>query len=629
MTQYVLSLSYGKDSLACLGAIEKLGLPLDRIVHAEVWATDTIPADLPPMVEFKKKADAIIKERWGITVEHIYATKPRERERERRSATQTCSTNLTIAPNTENTSTGSQKSEVAGASGSNTAEKMTYEDIFYRPLKSPKKRGGATEFTASRCSRETGVRAISSNGLCDKVEPVLHGRTQIYGFPGLAKMGRAAWCTGTLKIKPQLFSDSTVAQGADINIVQYLGIAADEPERIERNSKPGYILPLVEIGWDEAYCRQWCEENDLLSPIYTDSARGGCWFCHNQGLDQLRLLRKNYPDLWKLLLKWDKDSPVSFKPDGHTVHDYDLRFRLEDEGKVPKDRKFRWKMLQQEGDDLSLIVYDCEVFAHDWLVVFKDRNSGQYTVIHNDNAAVKEFITEDSIYCGFNSKHYDFFIIKAICTGATPEEVKELNDFIIGGGQGWEHPLIRGSYFYFNSIDIKDDMQMGLSLKAIEGHLGLSVEETTVPFDIDRPLTEDELRETIHYCKHDVDTTDTLVGLRSGYLKNKVQVGRLAGLKDVKSMGMTNAKLTAALLGATKQEYSDEREYKYPDNLLKQYIPQEVFDFFDRMYDPNVTDDELFKSKLVIDLAGTPTTIGFGGIHAAIPNYIWEEVGEE
>ena len=72
-TQYVLSLSYGKDSIACLAAIEQLGLPLDRIVHAEVWATDTIPADLPPMVEFKKKADAIIKDRWGIEVEHICA----------------------------------------------------------------------------------------------------------------------------------------------------------------------------------------------------------------------------------------------------------------------------------------------------------------------------------------------------------------------------------------------------------------------------------------------------------------------------------------------------------------------------------------------------------------------------
>ena len=63
--EYILSLSYGKDSLACLGAIEQLSWPLDRIVHAEVWATDTIPADLPPMVEFKEKADKIIRERWG------------------------------------------------------------------------------------------------------------------------------------------------------------------------------------------------------------------------------------------------------------------------------------------------------------------------------------------------------------------------------------------------------------------------------------------------------------------------------------------------------------------------------------------------------------------------------------
>ena len=43
--EYILSLSYGKDSLACLGAIEQLGWPLNRIVHAEVWATDTIAAD--------------------------------------------------------------------------------------------------------------------------------------------------------------------------------------------------------------------------------------------------------------------------------------------------------------------------------------------------------------------------------------------------------------------------------------------------------------------------------------------------------------------------------------------------------------------------------------------------------
>ena len=147
------------------------------------------------------------------------------------------------------------------------------------------------------------------------------------------------------------FSDSALTRGAKTNIVQYLGIAADEPERIARHSKPGVILPLVEAGWDEAYCRQWCEENDLLSPIYTTATRGGCWFCHNQGLEQLRLLRKNYPDLWQLLLKWDLDSPVTFKSDGHTVHDYDRRFQLEEEGEVPMDRRFRWKMLDAQTEE--------------------------------------------------------------------------------------------------------------------------------------------------------------------------------------------------------------------------------------------------------------------------------------
>lgn len=91
-TQYILALSYGKDSLACLEAIKLLGLPLDRIVHAEAWATDTIPADLPPMVDFKAKADKIILDRYGIKVEHIYATREVEREKDRESLTKEFST---------------------------------------------------------------------------------------------------------------------------------------------------------------------------------------------------------------------------------------------------------------------------------------------------------------------------------------------------------------------------------------------------------------------------------------------------------------------------------------------------------------------------------------------------------
>ena len=253
--EHILSLSYGKDSLACLGAIEQLGWPLDRIVHAEVLATDTIPADLPPMVEFKKHADKIIKERWGIEVEHFRADR-------------------------------------------------TYAQRFYtvRTEKAKKKPG------------------------------------LIYGWPFSVN---GAWCNSDLKM-----AAIRKAVKATKNAIQYIGIAADEPNRFH-NLTETKKSPLVEAGWDEAYCRQWCEENDLLSPIYTTATRGGCWFCHNQGVNQLRLLRRDYPELWALMMKWDSDSPVTFHADGHTVHDFDRRFYMEDIHTINPDEPFRWAMLDQ------------------------------------------------------------------------------------------------------------------------------------------------------------------------------------------------------------------------------------------------------------------------------------------
>lgn len=278
--EHILSLSYGKDSLACLGAIDKLGWPLDRIVHAEVWATDTIPADLPPMVEFKKKADKRIKERWGIEVEHIRS-------------------------------------------------KWTFESRFYSKITYRAK---------------------------------LEYRGRPMGWPLML----GSWCSRDLKISKLIGGKERI---------NYVGIAADEPNRFGQLSEKT-VSPLVEAEWDETYCRKWCEINGLLSPIYTTATRGGCWFCPKQPVSQLRIVRKNYPELWSLMLKWDKDSPVTFKPGhpitkqeeiitedgerevifetvgyvpGKTVHDYDRRFQLEDEGLIsPDDKIFRWSMLDEE-----------------------------------------------------------------------------------------------------------------------------------------------------------------------------------------------------------------------------------------------------------------------------------------
>lgn len=274
---------------------------------------------------------------------------------------------------------------------------------------------------------------------------------------------------------------------------------------------------------------------------------------------------------------------------------------------------------------MRLISYDCEVFAYDWLVTLKDKETGIYTCIWNDNEALKMALSDDCIYVGFNSKHYDQYIIKAIATDLTPQEVKQVNDYIIAGGQGWQCPQLADYYFRFNNVDIRDDTQQGLSLKAIEGHLGMSVKESSVPFDIDRPLTPEEKAETEFYCKHDVDTAERLIDIRKDYLKNKINLGRLAGLDEVKAMGMTNAKLTAAMLTATKKPHDDERKYVYPSNLRKEYIPSEVFAFFDRMYDFSIPDSELFKGKFNLNIGECPVTLGYGGIHGAIPNFFWEE----
>ena len=274
---------------------------------------------------------------------------------------------------------------------------------------------------------------------------------------------------------------------------------------------------------------------------------------------------------------------------------------------------------------MKIVTYDCEVFSHDWIVVFKDKETGIFTVVHNDNEALRSCISEDAIYIGFNSKHYDQYIIKGICADFSPQELKQLNDYIINGNQGWQYPLLNGFYFSFNNVDIRDDTQQGLSLKAIEGHMGISIQETEVDFNLDRPLTQEELDQTIFYCKHDVDATEKLTDIRKDYLKNKINLGRMTGLTDTKAMAMTNGKLTAAMLKATAQKHDDERQYVYPDNLRREYIPQEVFDFFDRMYDPNISDAEYFKSKLEISVGECPVTIGFGGIHGAIPNYFWSE----
>lgn len=139
---------------------------------------------------------------------------------------------------------------------------------------------------------------------------------------------------------------------------------------------------------------------------------------------------------------------------------------------------------------LNLIVYDFEVVKHDWIAVLKRYGTDEYMVFHNDSGAMTEFISDEQpvILAGFNNKHYDQYILKAVTQGRSPSEVKEVNDWIIGGKTPWEHPFFadRSKGLRIAQLDIRDDMQDGISLKAIEAHMGWDIRESDVPCDIDR-----------------------------------------------------------------------------------------------------------------------------------------------
>lgn len=273
--------------------------------------------------------------------------------------------------------------------------------------------------------------------------------------------------------------------------------------------------------------------------------------------------------------------------------------------------------------DDNVFIFDFEVTKHDWLVVFKNKRSKEYFVFHNDNEGVAEFMRNDPLLAGFNNKRYDRFILKAVLMGFTPEEVKGVNDYIIVyGGEGWNHPVLRqDNSIYFRQYDLMDDTQVGTSLKSIEAHLFWNIRETTVSFDIDHPWNEEELAEMIYYCKHDVDATDMLDDLRQPYLLNKIAIGAEKGIPAHKALYMTNAKLTAAFLDAKAQPHDDEREYVLPPTLLTEYVPSEVLEFFDKIQDKSISDEELFSMKLEIEIGGCPCTVAWGGVHGAIPQY--------
>lgn len=132
------------------------------------------------------------------------------------------------------------------------------------------------------------------------------------------------WCTAMLKTR---VADEYLKElKKEYEIVEYIGIAADEVKRIKDKH-----YPLVEWVMTERDCLLYCYSKGFTwGGLYTIFKRASCWCCPLQSLDELRKLRIYFPDLWKRLEYLDENTWRKFKPE-YSVKELNIRFDLEED----------------------------------------------------------------------------------------------------------------------------------------------------------------------------------------------------------------------------------------------------------------------------------------------------------
>ena len=277
-----------------------------------------------------------------------------------------------------------------------------------------------------------------------------------------------------------------------------------------------------------------------------------------------------------------------------------------------------------------MIFYDFEVFHQDWLAVFIDvANRKEHVIINNpDELKALYEANRKNIWVGFNNRHYDQYIMKGILLGMNP---KAINDWIIvENKEGWAYsrafnkiPMINYDVMPSNNESMKT-----VGLKTMEGFMGSNIKETEVDFRIRRKLTRSEIKQTVKYCRHDVEQTIKV------FLEKVSEFNATHGIiqafpneTNLYDIGDSEARITAKVLGCEKKRFNDEfdfyfltclrlKKYKYVQEWFaerrKEALNMNLQDF-DKRDKKTWYKSQNFETVV----AGIPHTFGFGGLHGA------------
>lgn len=267
----------------------------------------------------------------------------------------------------------------------------------------------------------------------------------------------------------------------------------------------------------------------------------------------------------------------------------------------------------------TIYIYDIEVFKKDNLFVFRDYFTKEWTVIHNDLDALRKFYlaNRDSLFVGYNSHSYDSNVMRAYLQGKNPFHVSKA--IIESDDRALAYKMFDTKKTPLFGMDLYQDNR-GFSLKEHSAFMGINIKETEVDFDLDRELTEEEQVLNELYCKNDVLATEKRFEQNIGMLVAKAAIALYFGL-DKMALSMTNANLTAELLGAEKTpDRGDELDkYELPEGfkIESETIRQA---FMTNEFEAN----EKGHASISLDVPRRDVTevLGVGGIHGAKESFI-------
>lgn len=201
---------------------------------------------------------------------------------------------------------------------------------------------------------DTGMEFQAIYNIRDKIKPLLESKGikytelkpkcefcyKMFDKPVKAKNGTThygySWCGGRCRwgTTEKLVALEKYCKGA----VEYVGIASDEPKRLEKERKGNKQFPLAEWNMTEKDCLAYCYARgfDWIEDgvhLYDVLDRVSCWCCANKNLKELKNYYLYLPKYWQKLKDLQSRTDRPFKYNKYTIFDLEEKFKLEEQEK--------------------------------------------------------------------------------------------------------------------------------------------------------------------------------------------------------------------------------------------------------------------------------------------------------